>query len=204
MRLPVQGPYAVLRSVPLPPLQERAPQSAAIPHHLREDHRRAFSMGQGGRDPLTRSRCFPGKSAGPIRSPGPKCPFCLLGAEEQRGDTRTNADVTEHTYRCPRRRVPPEEGSGMDGPRPAQFRIARTCASNLGSRSSRKSPPHLLHFPAQDSSSCCARTTTPQTSLRGMRCSVIAMNWLPVVMPTPWKEGLPWSEVAEPPSRECH
>ncbi len=63
-------------------------------------------MGQGGRDPLTRSRCFPGKSAGPIRSPGPKCPFCLLGAEEQRGgysDERgpdgTHLSVSEET--CP-------------------------------------------------------------------------------------------------------
>jgi len=61
--------------------------------------------------------------------------------------------------------------------------MARTWASNLGSRSNRKSPPHLLHFPAQDLSACWAKTTTPQTSFRGMRCSVIAMNWLSVVMP---------------------
>lgn len=66
--------------------------------------------------------------------------------------------------------------------RPSQFRMARTCASNLGSRSTRKSPPHLLHFPAQDSSSCWARMTTPHTSFRGIRCRVIAMNWLPVAI----------------------
>ena len=59
---------------------------------------------------------------------------------------------------------------------PFQFLMDRTCVSNFGSRSRRNSPPHLLHRPDQEASSCCCRTTTPQTSLRGIRCNVIAMS----------------------------
>ncbi len=69
-----------------------------------------------------------------------------------------------------------------------QFRIARTWASNFGSRSNRNSAPHLLHFPAQDWSSCWARITTPHTSFRGIRWRVMATNWLPVVMMVPWRD----------------
>ena len=62
----------------------------------------------------------------------------------------------------------------------AQFRMARTWASNFGSRSNRNSPPHLLHFPAQVASSCRARMTTPHTPFRGIRWRVMATNRLPV------------------------
>jgi len=60
--------------------------------------------------------------------------------------------------------------------------MARTWVSNFGSRSRWNSSPHLLQCPAHEASSWRCRTTTPHTSLRGMRCSVIAMSWLSVAM----------------------
>ena len=65
--------------------------------------------------------------------------------------------------------------------------MARTWASNFGSRSNRNSPPHLLHFPAQVASSCRERMTTPHTSFRGIRWRVMATNRLPVAMVVPWR-----------------